>query len=398
MKPTLYLRSVFILRKGGNRVQRGINYSHDAFENYGISTKRGGANNEKENVISCSCADTVASIFMLAALPVLGDDPDPNTVSSSSMIFQGTLTPDGDGSYTGTIPMVDEAALAIGDKEAGFDVYAKDGAKATYYSDSGYLCGVVAGHDAYNTGGGWGDFYDPDCADWEHYQLKFDGDTWAVEYASGGTAYCAPLSGSMDWVARYARETGAGAYYEGTGTPADDGYALNNTCTGTKTGEGAWDMDWSWGSEYIPLQSPGFDVVISGQGGGVYRVKLVPASASVTQLSVEVPDILAISVNPTSIDYGTLLPGATSETKSVVVTNIGTRKVDVSIAVDPSTGVWQYLQLYKGSWATGAWADFITDLVMNGTSNVPTRLPVPASYEPNNEENATLLFTVEASD
>jgi len=361
----------------------------------------------KKRIISLSVVLVlVLSVFLTAAALVAADSgDDPNTVTSSRMVFKGALTYEGNGVFTGTIPMVDENALGIGDSEAGFDIYAKTGVKATYDTDSSssssYVCGIVVDHDAYTTAGGWGAFYDPDCADWYNYQLTLTGSTWAVEYngnvgndgiLTGASA--APLSGEMDWTAKYARETGAGVYYSGMGTPESDGYALTNPCTGTNTGAGAWDMDWSWGSEYIPLQYPGFDVSVTGSGG-VYTVMLTPASAGSTQLTVEVPDIVAISVDPTSIDYGTILPGQTSAQKNVTVTNIGTHSVTVDIGVNPASGtVFDNLQLYKATWLTGTtWDDFITGLVMNASSSVATRLPVPSSYTPGGDENASLVFT-----
>jgi len=39
----------------------------------------------------------------------------------------------------------------------------------------------------------------------------------------------------------------------------------------------AWDMDWSWGSEYIPLEYLGYSVNIEGPTSGEYLVTLTPA-------------------------------------------------------------------------------------------------------------------------
>ncbi|MCP4686085.1 MAG: hypothetical protein GY867_11670 [bacterium] len=117
---------------------------------------------------------TLASLLLAIFGVVPGQAADPTTIPSSTMVFEGSLTADGDGSFTGTIAMIDENGTAFGDGVSGFDVYAKDGAQATYdklSSGSDYACGAVTAHDAYTTGGGWGTFYDPDCADWEHYQL-----------------------------------------------------------------------------------------------------------------------------------------------------------------------------------------------------------------------------------
>ena len=349
----------------------------------------------------------VLGVLLSSAVLVAADSSDgPNTVSSSRMVFEGELTYEGGGAYSGTIAMIDENGTSYGDGKSGFDIYAKTGVKATWdQAGSGtqdYACGIIVGHDAYTSAGGWGADYDPDCADWYNYQLTFADGTWALEYngdvgndgiLTGASA--APMSGTMDWTAKYARETGVGAYYSGMGTAESSGYALNNACTGTNTGVGSWDMDWSWGSDFVPLQYPGFDVSISNLGSGQYRVTLTPAAAGSTQLTVEVPDIVAISVDPTSIDYGTILPGQTSAQKNVTVTNIGTHSVTVDIDVSPDSGtVFDYLELYKSGWIVGtSWDDFITGLGMNASSSVATRLPVPSSYVPGGDEDAALIFT-----
>ncbi|MFO8010650.1 MAG: hypothetical protein R6U89_07550 [Dehalococcoidia bacterium] len=349
------------------------------------------------------------SLTLAPSLVMAGDDDDPNTIQSSTMWFEGSLTNNGDGSYSGTIAMVDETVDELGDNEAGFDVYAKEGANATYdKAGSGtedYACGPVAYHDAYNTGGGWGSFYDPDCADWHHYQLRFDGDNWYLDYnntGTPGTPVASPMSGTIDWNAMYAVETGSGSYY-GSQNPEDLGHALNNTCTGVNDGSGAWDMDWSWGSEYIPLQYPGFDVTVWNLGEGDYRIRLQPASAGSTQLTAEVPDILAISVDPTSIDFGSLVPGQTSNVYDIGVTNVGTVKADVGADVDGSTGdlFFDNLELrnysQNGSWNTRDWPGIIMNLSMDSSETLRTKVTVPSDYTPAGEENATLTFTATGS-
>ncbi|GAJ18385.1 unnamed protein product, partial [marine sediment metagenome] len=61
---------------------------------------------------------------------------------------------------------------------------------------------------------------------------------------------------------------------------------------------------------------------------------------------VEEP-IVAISVTPTSIDFGTLYPGQSSDPAAITVTNIGTvGAIDVTALLEPETGtVFDYLQL-----------------------------------------------------
>ncbi len=211
-----------------------------------------------------------------------------NSVGSSTMIFQGTLTNNGDGTYSGYIPMLNEATLGIGDNEAGFDVYAKNGATA-WFGDGNpavWTSQNISSNDAWP---GW----DPDTPDWYQYSLNFylDGSTykWALRNHAGATVsvpwydnpivYIArgvPMSGCIDWVNLYACESDVGAYLSGTGTPEIPGGAATKG-----GGAGCWDMDWSWGSEVVPLQHLGFDVTVSDQGGGVYRVTFTPVQAPV---------------------------------------------------------------------------------------------------------------------
>ncbi|MBN2124359.1 MAG: PEP-CTERM sorting domain-containing protein [Deltaproteobacteria bacterium] len=220
-----------------------------------------------------------------------------NTIESSTMHFGGVLDLDGNGTLwmTNTI---------------GFDVYAKNGAQATYdkagAGTEDYATGAIVDHDAYTTAGGWGTTYDPDCADWYNYQLKLLNGTWALEYnanvgndhnTSGAAA--APMSGMVAWewvdpygwqmgtiygtAHGYATETGTGAYYSGTGAE-HSGYAAQFASDTDQSTAGAWDMDWSWGSEFIPLEFAGFDIDIffgdNASGGISVTATLTPTAQS----------------------------------------------------------------------------------------------------------------------
>lgn len=206
-----------------------------------------------------------------------------NTIESSTMVFEGNLTDDGDGTYSGTIPFVNETLKSLGDEVEGFSIYAENGAVAMYFNGSTYVHGTIVDHDAYTTAGGWGSWYDPDCADWVNYQIRLDGDEWALEYNKDvGTGdnttgpRAAPLSGGIDWDTMYVTETGTGAYYEGSGfTPKNESFATSNPWVNGTVGH--WDMDWVWGSENIPLEYPGFEMDISYVSGDTYTVTLTPA-------------------------------------------------------------------------------------------------------------------------
>jgi hypothetical protein len=223
-----------------------------------------------------------------------------NTVASSTMYFEGSLTDNGGGVYSGILPMVDEAAESIGDLESGYDVYGKEGNTAWFGDDPGtgpeWTSQIIGTeHDAWPT-------LDPDTPDWYQYSLNLymeDGQyKWAIRNHPGATAVNpwsdetewgeggkppkgVPMSGSMDWTNMYALETDVGAYLPGTGTPEIPGGAA------TKGGGAqAWDMDWSWGSEVVPLEHPGFSVEVINLGSD-YRVILTPEDRTVTQAEVE---------------------------------------------------------------------------------------------------------------
>ena len=207
-----------------------------------------------------------------------------NDIPSSTMYFHGTLTESG-GTYSGVIPMIDEGA-----PNSGYDVYGLEGGTAWFGNDPGggpvwTSQAIGADHDAWPT-------WTPDTPDWYQYSLSLyvDGgqQKWAVRNHPGAeeaypwydtghwgsplAARGVPMSGLMNWSAMYAAETDIGAYLPGTGTPEIPGGAA-----GQGGGAGAWDMDWSWGSEVVPLELPGFAVAITDLGGGQYDVVLTPA-------------------------------------------------------------------------------------------------------------------------
>ena len=213
-----------------------------------------------------------------------------NTVASSTMWFQETagwqLTKNPDGTYTGIIPMVRESTLGIGDGVNGYDIYARQGANANF--NPGGTVPIGADHDA------WGPPWTPDTPDWYQYSLQLTSTGWALRNHPGAanddgdpwydnsdgdtqTAAGVPMSGSMNWTTMIASETDVGQYISGTGTGLHPGWAAANG-----GGAGAWDMDWSWGSEVVPLQYSDFAVNVIDLGGGDYRVSLTPVPEPVT--------------------------------------------------------------------------------------------------------------------
>jgi len=227
---------------------------------------------------------------------------DANTVQSSTMWFQGELSFDGTG-YTGVLRCLDEAALGIGDGVAGFDIYGKEGATA-YFGDNvppvTWTSQTIASHDAWPT-------WNPDTPDWYQYSLDLSlvGSTyrWALRNHAGATAATpwyiggdpargVPMSGTMDWTSMFAAETDVGLYLSGMGTAEIPGGAA-----GYGGGAQAWDMDWSWGSEVVPLQYSGFAVSMTllpgagAQGEDEWRVSMtpVPEPATLALLGLGLP-------------------------------------------------------------------------------------------------------------
>ncbi len=162
-----------------------------------------------------------------------------NTITSSTMEFQGELTDNGDGTYTGIIMAT-----------AGFDNYAMIG--SVVQSSASSIDGQRVGdnHDAYPN-------WDPDVPDYTWYALSLDGgtDAWDLRYLNtendpnSGAAYT-PLSGDVFWSDNYVGEDGQN-----------------------------WALEWSWGTEDVKYAFPGFELDITHNGSGNYTVKLIPGAA-----------------------------------------------------------------------------------------------------------------------
>jgi len=219
----------------------------------------------------------MASLLLMVPAFALG-----NTVASSTMQFQGALTDNGDGTYTGVVPMLGTT---------GFDIFAEEGETAQFGNDPGsgpvWTPQVIASNDAWPT-------WTPDTPDWYQYSIEFYEDgglqRWALRnhpsatatnpwydeafWGVGGIAPAGvPMSGVVNWGSTYAAETDVGAYLPATGTPEIPGGA-----EGEGGGRATWDMDWSWGSEMVPLAFAGFNIDVTFNGTD-HDVTLTPAAA-----------------------------------------------------------------------------------------------------------------------
>lgn len=116
-------------------------------------------------------------------------------------------------------------------------------------------------------------------------------------------------------------------------------------------------------------------------------------------LTAETSTITAISVTPTSIDFGTVKPGDTKSGPDITVENIGTVEVVVDATLNPQTGtVFNYLKL-KGGYSpgySGFWDNIVSGLLPSQTSSLTTQLVVPSTYSAQGTQAATLVFEATA--
>lgn len=213
-----------------------------------------------------------------------------NTVASSTIVARDSGMGrhlDNTGNllgYTGVFPLVDgagETALGYGDGVDGFDIYAKAGGTA-WFGDADATpvwepVTIGPAHDAY-PGIHPDQPYRPGYAVALSYDETEGVQSWALWAASGSGYAGVPMSGAMSVPDMLARETDTGAYRPGTVTPQIPGGAASKG-----GGPGAWDMDWSWGSEAVPLQTDTFEVTLlspTDLGGGTqdWAVILQPSA------------------------------------------------------------------------------------------------------------------------
>jgi hypothetical protein len=120
-----------------------------------------------------------------------------------------------------------------------------------------------------------------------------------------------------------------------------------------------------------------------------------PYGAGQTDLVANAPDIVAISVSPSTINFGIVHPGDTTDPHTITVTNIGTHQnLTVDATVYGANLFVQYLRL-DGNPPDHppSWYSLMTGLNAGASDTTNARLVIAADYAP--EENATgiLVFT-----
>ena len=318
----------------------------------------------------------------------------PNSVASSTMIFEGPLANNG-GVYTGTIPMVDEVFAQLGDFVAGFDVYARNGAEAVFADERGLVgpTAIIAGYDAWPT-------WTPDTPDWDYYALTLTADSWQLVYNQNiprNWAVCGgvPMSGTMDWNTMYASETNLGYCF---GNPVNVA-PVEPTYIGWAAlhggGAACWDMDWLWGAEVVPLQYAGFAVTVTDLDGGNYRVTMTPAAPTAVGMTASFTARLGISVTPTSVDFGNLVPGTPSLPQRVTVTNTGNVAENFSASIESESPENVYTGepgLKMDSFSVSGWG--VTNVAVAAFVGPDLVLTVPTGTAPGTY-TATLVFWTE---
>jgi len=99
-------------------------------------------------------------------------------------------------------------------------------------------------------------------------------------------------SGLMNWGTNIVSETDTGAYLSGTGTPEIPGGAAS-----MGGGAGYWDMDWSWGSEAVPLEYSNFTVNIFPIIGPEINVPMIGTDEYIVALTpVPAPGAILSSI------------------------------------------------------------------------------------------------------
>lgn len=96
----------------------------------------------------------------------------------------------------------------------------------------------------------------------------------------------------MNWGTNIVSETDTGAYLSGTGTPEIPGGAAS-----MGGGAGYWDMDWSWGSEAVPLEYSNFTVNIFPTIGPEINVPMIGTDEYIVALTpVPAPGAILSSI------------------------------------------------------------------------------------------------------
>jgi len=122
------------------------------------------------------------------------------------------------------------------------------------------------------------------------------------------------------------------------------------------------------------------------------------STASLNAIANVILPVVGIELNLNSVDYGDLMPGQNSGTKTVIINNTGTVGCDVTVEIKGDTTTVQ--QFYEQSlFVQGIQYDVdtvIASVAVDGSSKVDTQLRLPSSWDQGGEQKATFIFWAEA--
>jgi parallel beta-helix repeat protein len=159
-------------------------------------------------------------------------------------------------------------------------------------------------------------------------------------------------------------------------------------------GDGVGDTPHSFdsGTDDYPLMAPSANYALVEE-------EPPTSSASLDATVNLVMSMVGIDLDRESIDYGDVAPGASSAVETVLVTNVGTVDVDVTLEVAGADATAQ--DFYEQSlYVDGGLYNIdstIASILVDGSENVDTQLQVPLSWGEAGAQEATFVFWATAS-
>ena len=122
------------------------------------------------------------------------------------------------------------------------------------------------------------------------------------------------------------------------------------------------------------------------------------SSASLSATANVILPVVGIELNHTSVDYGNLMPGQNSGTKTVIINNTGTVGCDVSVEIKGDTTIAQ--DFYERSlFIQGTKYNLdsiVASIAVDSSKKIDTQLRLPPSWNQGGEQKATFIFWAEA--
>lgn len=110
------------------------------------------------------------------------------------------------------------------------------------------------------------------------------------------------------------------------------------------------------------------------------------STVGLSVITIPAPDIVAVSVDTNTLNFGTVYPGTSSATKTVGVMNVGTVAASVTTVVTGGTVFTECLVVTPDAFS----------LAIDATRAVSVQLIIPEAYLPKGAETGTLIFEATA--